>query len=832
MSSTSLPSTSSPDAETALNATTGESDFRESVDFYRSSGTLAYPKHDGKVSDKAGRDLMAFYRHGRDVGQQVEDARLLPASLFEYVNASARRGPYPMCIGEGDDDIPTSLTSIIDRLIGTDAPPEDDKERVRLLLTMEAEIRRRFNDNAELPLSKLWDLAIEVVAPPDDDTISSTAREALTEARKQLGVDGKLVDLSYEDLVHLIETLNGKAWQRRFSEAQRRVESLALQIDDLLLVDFEGSEESRSPDHLEASVGKTFASELDFDALSGIMSESGRHHQMPEERRRRLESVRQDLVDLPGVLLAAGTDRILEGEAGLESATVSVRHDMDTMARLSRAAQIAFLEISGKYRENDHDAFFDNFGVESLTDEEIEMCPPCLINAGSTSDLSASARSRLMDLLATRLPVKIVLKVDELTTELAHPNRGHVSSAASHTAWQAAALGTAYVFQAPASEAEPIGWAAHVGARYSGPALWSIYTGLESKIDPLDDHLSSAIALESRAFPLFEFNPSGDSWAEKFAVDRNPDPEESWGSTVLEADRDGELVSLRVPFTFAGFLFCDSRWNDLFRWVGPEMWHDSMTPVDEYLQSNETDESSLVPFLWVADHDGFLGRVVPRQCVIRAMRFSLERWRTLQDLGGVNSSLAARAVEAAKERFEKEKKEAIAAVESRYNAELQRTTGELARGIVSNIAAGLLGLQTAAPSQSGPSSAPAPAAAPSAEGASVPTAQTDTSPIEDGEAAVDKASDDEDAEETLTLDEPYVETIRCTTCNECTNINPRLFAYDDNQQAYIKDATAGTYREIVMAAEKCPVRIIHPGKPLNPNEPDLDDLMERAKPFL
>jgi hypothetical protein len=34
-----------------------------------------------------------------------------------------------------------------------------------------------------------------------------------------------------------------------------------------------------------------------------------------------------------------------------------------------------------------------------------------------------------------------------------------------------------------------------------------------------------------------------------------------------------------------------------------------------------------------------------------------------------------------------------------------------------------------------------------------------------------------------------------------------------------------------MAAERCPVGIIHPGTPLNPNEKDLAKWVERAKPF-
>jgi ferredoxin len=81
-------------------------------------------------------------------------------------------------------------------------------------------------------------------------------------------------------------------------------------------------------------------------------------------------------------------------------------------------------------------------------------------------------------------------------------------------------------------------------------------------------------------------------------------------------------------------------------------------------------------------------------------------------------------------------------------------------------------------------------------------------------------------------DEAWIETSRCPSCNECQTINPRMFAYNENKQAYIKDITAGTYRQLVEAAEACQVAIIHPGKPRDPNEPGLAELLERAAPFL
>jgi hypothetical protein len=59
-----------------------------------------------------------------------------------------------------------------------------------------------------------------------------------------------------------------------------------------------------------------------------------------------------------------------------------------------------------------------------------------------------------------------------------------------------------------------------------------------------------------------------------------------------------------------------------------------------------------------------------------------------------------------------------------------------------------------------------------------------------------------------------------------------MFSYNENKQAYIADLKAGTYKQLVEAAESCQVSIIHPGKPWDTSEPGLEELMERAKPFL
>lgn len=78
---------------------------------------------------------------------------------------------------------------------------------------------------------------------------------------------------------------------------------------------------------------------------------------------------------------------------------------------------------------------------------------------------------------------------------------------------------------------------------------------------------------------------------------------------------------------------------------------------------------------------------------------------------------------------------------------------------------------------------------------------------------------------------PWIDTELCTACGECININSKIFVYNDNKKAIIQNATAGPFRDIVKAAEKCAAGIIHPGEPANPGEKDLEKWKKRAARF-
>ena len=77
----------------------------------------------------------------------------------------------------------------------------------------------------------------------------------------------------------------------------------------------------------------------------------------------------------------------------------------------------------------------------------------------------------------------------------------------------------------------------------------------------------------------------------------------------------------------------------------------------------------------------------------------------------------------------------------------------------------------------------------------------------------------------------WIETPECDACDECTKINPKIFAYNDNKQAVVINPQGGSFKDIVRAAEKCSVSCIHPGTPFNPNEKDLDKLVKRAEKY-
>jgi ferredoxin len=326
------------------------------------------------------------------------------------------------------------------------------------------------------------------------------------------------------------------------------------------------------------------------------------------------------------------------------------------------------------------------------------------------------------------------------------------------------------------------------GMACRGPSLFSVFSGSPDDASELPPYLTAAAAMKSRAFPAFTYDANaGTNWATRFAFENNRNPDSDWPVEDFDyADEGLQRVREQIRFTYADFVLGDQRHASHFAVVPRERWTAAMMPVADWLTLPEREAGDRVPYVLAVDGADRLHRVIVDSRVIQATRRCLLLWHRLQEHGGINNSHAEQALVREKAAWDEQKEQELEALR-----------------------------------QSVASAAPL-AAAPVAEAVQAAVSAPAEAPV----------SAPAEAAPAHSPDEAWIETSRCSSCNECRNINDRLFGYNENKQAYIDDISAGTYKELIEAAEACQVAIIHPGKPKNPNEPGLEELLERAKPFV
>jgi pyruvate-ferredoxin/flavodoxin oxidoreductase len=78
---------------------------------------------------------------------------------------------------------------------------------------------------------------------------------------------------------------------------------------------------------------------------------------------------------------------------------------------------------------------------------------------------------------------------------------------------------------------------------------------------------------------------------------------------------------------------------------------------------------------------------------------------------------------------------------------------------------------------------------------------------------------------------PWLDSDLCTSCDECVRLNPKIFAYNADKQAYLKNPAGGPYADLVKAAERCTAGVIHPGLPADRSAKDVEKWIARARKF-
>jgi pyruvate-ferredoxin/flavodoxin oxidoreductase len=232
---------------------------------------------------------------------------------------------------------------------------------------------------------------------------------------------------------------------------------------------------------------------------------------------------------------------------------------------------------------------------------------------------------------------------------------------------------------------------------------------------------------------------------------------------------------MEVPLTFVDFAVTETRFRKHFRVAPPDTWNEQMVPLVEFLEMDSDDREDRFPFVWSVDREGQLSRLLVDSTMVESCQDRQDFWTMLRALGGLGKQELSREEIAAEVRRE--------------------VVGKITKGLVQLAGGGGGGLAALAES-------------PAAEAALT------AAPAADGDYLA-----------------PWIETPECTACDECTDLNGKIFVYNSDKKAEIVNPTGGPYKDLVKAAEKCTARIIHPGLPRDRSAKDVDKWIKRGEKF-
>ncbi len=732
--------------------------------------------------DRQLRSQVVFHLTGRHVeGGTGESAvaGMRPALMAAYRDLHALRYDFPVILATSGGERVLSLSAAVDAALRAVAPPGVAGEALRRRgLKIERGICRLAVAGERGTLSELWERAVQALVADGDDAFRRDAGKV----REALEVDGEVADCDAALPARFLRHVWSAVQQEKARIAWERIGRLVIRLGDILRADRARSQAALEQPALQACFGGAHHELFDFGAMSRLLSHGGPRGGLGERRRQRVEEALEALRAqrfFPSGERAGAVHGFEFDTAG--AALAAFRERLPELADLLKALQVAELEAGGDYVEDQHDALFAAFGAHSVTPMDLEFFPDYLVCVEAGQPV---AQGGLAEALSAGVPLKVVVRVADLVEEPG-ADQGHLAFGLRGAQLASAAMSfdDVFVLQSAASNLLQLRERVQSGLRYAGPALFSVYAAPDG--GSLPGYLQAAAAMQSRAFPAFSYDPeAGSDLSSRFCLENNPQPERDWPLERLQyCDPDLQSVSEEVAFTFADFALCDPRCAGHFEPVPRAAWGEGMLGAQEWLGRPLRDPMLGVPYVLAVDEADLLSRLVVDERLMRAAQRCREAWHRLQGLGGIHDSRTERRLARERQAWEEAHQRELSAAAS------------------------------AAPATVPESAAAVPAATPAAVSPA-------TAP-----AAVE-------AEPARNPDEPHIETVRCSSCNECTQINPRMFAYNENKQAYIADLKAGSYRQIVEAAESCQLSIIHPGKPWDPGEPGLEELQERAKPFL
>jgi pyruvate-ferredoxin/flavodoxin oxidoreductase len=464
---------------------------------------------------------------------------------------------------------------------------------------------------------------------------------------------------------------------------------------------------------------------------------------------------------------------------------------MAKMADGFKAVRMAEKELAGDYLPERDDDFFRRFAWSKFSEEEWLLCPP-VVSMGGDGAMYDIGFQNLSRALMSGMPIKILVVDTQVYSNTGGQACtsgfiGQVSDMAPYgqamrgkqeTRKEISLIGmahrTSYVMQGTIAHVNHLLESYIDGLNSRRPALFNIYAVCPPEHGVGDDKSvdQSKLAVEGRAYPLFRFDPdAGTTFSECVSLEGNPSLDQDWPTYTLKyKDESGSEQSMTLPMTFADFAATEARFLKQFKKAPPETWNENMVMLADFLKLDKDEREGKFPFIWAVDQKNRLMRLLVTEDMVRSTEERLQFWHQLRGIAGANAQ-GADASEVA-----------------------ERVRAELLAKITASL--GMSGSDMAAATVS---SAP-------------------TSAVADGGNGGD-------------YEPVWIETPECTACDECINLAPKAFAYNDQKLAIVINPKGAKFADIVKAAEKCTAGCIHPGTPWNMSEPGVDKLMARAAKF-
>ena len=610
-----------------------------------------------------------------------------------------------------------------------------------------------------------------------------------------------------------------KAWSPVGRQFLAVLDDAISDLDNLLKLE-EHRQHGHEQVHVRKALGPFARGTINLESFAGVLGERKETRALTDDRERRIRRLLAALrsaraayeVDPPGPVFCALTQdetAVLEAAAG----------HLAALAALFGNLHAAQLETRSRYQPEIHDATFRDFQWHQLSPAEIQLCPPFVVQAELDQDDRAAVQ-KMMAVLNSRMPVT-VLALRRAFRKRYAPGLSPRNPAASTL--EMLPLFMRGVFAVQACIANPnLEELLRRGITSSRPAMISLFW--DDQAGEAGLLARSKLALLSRAFPTFVYNPDrAASFASCLDITGNPCLENTWGDPPRTGAESGDPPAAAPgEYTFADFAFNEHDHGGEFSEVPAGTPEGSLVPLNEFLGLNRAQRIGRIPFIIASRGESPPGPWIPSLDVITQTFDRLHLWRTLQEFSGINNPFVKTAMSTVREKVDAERQLALDHLRMEMEAQAQAREQAAVAGAIRNLTARLIGLDpesillaplVALTGKPLPPAADVLAAAP-------------PGPVEEkpGAAAVPPAAPADGS--------PWIETARCTSCDECMTINGSIFAYNGDKKAVIKDPRGGPFKDLVRAAEKCTAEIIHPGKPWDPGEKDLEKWIKRAARFL